>query len=150
MSAHIRTDYSQSDRLFASRSSVVAYAALGVLLVAAPYLIESYYLSQLVFVLIYAIVGVAMNILSGQAGQVSIGHAAFLAIGAYSAAIAQKYGVPLPVYLVLAGAFHRIDWLSRRAASVTSARHLPCHRNVGLRVYRRGNSGALGKRHARQ
>ena len=105
MSAHIRTDYSQSDQLFASRSSVIAYAALGVLMVAAPFLIEPYYLSQLVFVLIYAIVGVAMNILSGQAGQVSIGHAAFLAIGAYSAAIAQKYGVPLPVYLVLAGAF---------------------------------------------
>ncbi|MDB5485067.1 MAG: inner-rane translocator [Tardiphaga sp.] len=105
MSAHIRTDYAQSDQLFASRASVIAYAALGVLLVAAPFLIESYYLSQLVFVLIYAIVGVAMNILSGQAGQVSIGHAAFLAIGAYSAAIAQKYGVPLPVYLVLAGAF---------------------------------------------
>lgn len=105
MSAHVRTDYSQSDQLFATRSSVIAYAVLGVLLVAAPYLIESYYLSQLVFVLIYAIVGVAMNILSGQAGQVSIGHAAFLAIGAYSAAIAQKYGVPLPVYLVLAGAF---------------------------------------------
>jgi branched-chain amino acid transport system permease protein len=105
MSAHIRTDYSQSDQLFPSRSSIIAYAALGVLLVAAPFLIESYYLSQLVFVLIYAIVGVAMNILSGQAGQVSIGHAAFLAIGAYSAAIAQKYGVPLPVYLLLAGAF---------------------------------------------
>ena len=105
MRAHIRTDYSQSDQLFPSRSSMIAYAALGVVLVAAPFLIESYYLSQLVFVLIYAIVGVAMNILSGQAGQVSIGHAAFLAIGAYSAAIAQKYGVPLPVYLVLAGAF---------------------------------------------
>ena len=105
MSAHIRTDYSQSDQLFSSRSGVIAYAALGVLMVAAPFLIEPYYLSQLVFVLIYAIVGVAMNILSGQAGQVSIGHAAFLAIGAYSAAIAQKYGVPLPVYLLLAGAF---------------------------------------------
>ncbi|MDB5521231.1 MAG: inner-rane translocator, partial [Tardiphaga sp.] len=53
MSAHIRTDYAQSDQHFASRASVIAYAALGVLLVAAPFLIESYYLSQLVFVLIY-------------------------------------------------------------------------------------------------
>lgn len=101
----IRTDYAQSAPLFATPASMVWYAVLMAVMIAAPFVIEPYYLSQLVFVLIYAIVGVALNILSGQAGQVSIGHAAFLAIGAYSAAIAQKYGVPLPVYLVLAGAF---------------------------------------------
>ena len=105
MAPRVRTDYSQTTPLFATPASVVWYALLMAALIAAPFVIESYYLSQLVFVLIYAIVGVALNILSGQAGQVSIGHAAFLAIGAYSAAIAQKYGVPLPVYLVLAGAF---------------------------------------------
>lgn len=105
MTAHVRTDYSQSEQLFASKAGIFWYAVLAAAMLAAPFVIEPYYLSQMVFVLIYAIVGVALNILSGQAGQVSIGHAAFLAIGAYSAAIAQKYGVPLPVYLVLAGAF---------------------------------------------
>lgn len=105
MSAHIRTNYAQSDRLFETRGAVIAYSLLGIAMLAAPFVIPSYYLSQLVFVMIYAIVGVALNILSGQAGQVSIGHAAFLAIGAYSAAIAAKYGVPLPIYIVLAAAF---------------------------------------------
>lgn len=105
MAAHIRTDYGQSEQMFASKASAFWYAMLAAAMIAAPFVIEPYYLSQIVFVLIYAIVGVALNILSGQAGQVSIGHAAFLAIGAYSAAIAQKYGVPLPVYLVFAGAF---------------------------------------------
>jgi branched-chain amino acid transport system permease protein len=105
MSAHVKTSYQQSEQLFPSRAAAFWYAVLAAAMIAAPFVIEPYYLSQLVFVLIYAIVGIAMNILSGQAGQVSIGHAAFLAIGAYSAAIAGKYGIPLPVYLVLAGAF---------------------------------------------
>lgn len=105
MSAHVPTDYSENNALFTSKASMFWYAVLLMALVAAPFVLEPYYLSQLVFVMIYAIVGVALNILSGQAGQVSIGHAAFLAIGAYSAAVAQKYGLPLPVYLVLGGAF---------------------------------------------
>jgi len=103
MSAHIRTSYAQSEQLFPSRTAAFWYAVLMAALIAAPYVLESYYLSQLVFVLIYAIVGIAMSILSGQAGQVSIGHAAFLAIGAYCAAVAEKFGLPLPVYLLLAG-----------------------------------------------
>lgn len=102
MSRHIRTSYEQSEQLFPTRRAAFWYAVLLAGMIAAPYLLDSYYLSQLVFVLIYAIVGIAMNILSGQAGQVSIGHAAFLAIGAYCAAVSQKFGVPLPVYLVLA------------------------------------------------
>jgi branched-chain amino acid transport system permease protein len=104
MSAHIRTSHAQADRLFPNRQSMFWYAVLGIAMVAAPALLPAYYLSQIVFVMIYAIVGVAMNVLSGQAGQVSIGHAAFLAIGAYCAAVASKHGVPLPVYLVMAGA----------------------------------------------
>ncbi|OPF91502.1 branched-chain amino acid ABC transporter permease [Rhodopseudomonas palustris] len=105
MSAHVRTSYAQSEQLFPSKNAAFWYAVLVAALIVAPYVLESYYLSQLVFVLIYAIVGIAMNVLSGQAGQVSIGHAAFMAIGAYSAAVAEKYGLPLPVYLVLAGGF---------------------------------------------
>jgi len=78
---------------------------LGLVLLGAPWFLESYYLSQAVFVLIYAIVDIAMNVLSGQAGQISIGHAAFFAIGAYTGAVAANNGVPLPVYLLGAGAF---------------------------------------------
>ena len=105
MSAHVRTSYAQSEQLFPSKNAAFWYAVLVAALIVAPYVLESYYLSQLVFVLIYAIVGIAMNVLSGQAGQVSIGHAAFMAIGAYTAAVCEKHGLPLPVYLVLAGAF---------------------------------------------
>ena len=40
-------------------------------------------------------------ILAGFAGQVSLGHAAFLAIGAYTAGYMQRHGVPFLIYLPL-------------------------------------------------
>ena len=90
--------------LFRTQGSVFSYAVLLALLIAAPWMLGAYLLSQLVFVFIYAIVGIGLVLLSGYAGQVSIGHAAFFAIGAYTTAVLQKYGVPLPLYLLLAGA----------------------------------------------
>ncbi|GGC47461.1 branched-chain amino acid ABC transporter permease [Chelatococcus reniformis] len=100
----VKTDYSQDLRLFRTAGQVWSYAALAVFLLAAPILFGNYLLSQVVFVIIYAIVGIALIILSGYTGQVSIGHAAFLAIGAYTAAYCQKQGIPFVVYFVLAGA----------------------------------------------
>ena len=73
------------------------------LLAIAPYVLSSYLVSQLVFVCIYATVGVALLILTGFTGQASLGHAAFLAIGAYTAAYLQQYNVPFPVYFLAAG-----------------------------------------------
>jgi branched-chain amino acid transport system permease protein len=65
--------------------------------------LSSYLVSQLVFVCIYATVGVALLILTGFTGQASLGHAAFLAIGAYTAAYLQQFNVPFPVYFLVAG-----------------------------------------------
>ena len=59
---HVRTDYGDSAPLFPSRAAAFWYAVLIAGLIAAPYVLESYYLSQLVFIMIYAIVGVALNI----------------------------------------------------------------------------------------
>jgi branched-chain amino acid transport system permease protein len=60
--------------------------------------------------MVYALVGLSLNILIGMGGQISIGHAGFWALGAYAAAIAmQRFGVPfvLAVFIggVVAGAF---------------------------------------------
>lgn len=99
-----KTDYEDDIRLFPHSGYVVSYGLLlGVLLIA-PYVLSSYLMSQLVFVCIYATVGVALMILTGFTGQASLGHAAFLAIGAYTAAYLQKYNVPFPVYFLAAGA----------------------------------------------
>lgn len=99
----VKTDYSRDLRLFKKPGQVTWYLLLGALLLAAPWLTGTYFLSQIVFVVIYAIVGVGLVILSGYTGQVSIGHAAFLAIGAYTAAFLQKQGVPFIAYFVAAG-----------------------------------------------
>src|SRR5438270_488840 len=99
-----KTDYEDDIRLFPHSGYVFSYGTLLVLLVIAPFVLSSYLVSQLVFVCIYATVGVALLILTGFTGQASLGHAAFLAIGAYTAAYLQKYNVPFPVYFLAAGA----------------------------------------------
>ena len=99
-----KTNYNQDIDLVPHSGYGWSYGLLLAALVAAPFLIGPYVQSQIVFVFIYAIVAVGLMILAGFTGLASLGHAAFLAIGAYTAAVAQKYGVPFPVYLALAGA----------------------------------------------
>jgi branched-chain amino acid transport system permease protein len=98
-----KTDYEDDIKLFPHSGYFVSYGILLALLLIAPYVLSSYLMSQLVFVCIYATVGVALLILTGFTGQASLGHAAFLAIGAYTAAYLQKYNVPFPVYFLAAG-----------------------------------------------
>lgn len=61
---------------------------------------------------IYAIVGLSINVLIGYAGQVSLGHAAFVGVGAFtSALLTTKSGLPFGLAVVLAmgtGAFAAI------------------------------------------
>jgi branched-chain amino acid transport system permease protein len=99
-----KTDYDQDIGLFKHSGYVWSYGALLLVAVLAPLVVGSYLQSQTVFVFIYAIVGVGLLILTGFTGQVSLGHAAFLAIGAYSAAYLQRLGVPFLVYLPLSAA----------------------------------------------
>jgi branched-chain amino acid transport system permease protein len=54
---------------------------------ALPFFITNYHVFQLSMVLTYAIALVGLNILIGYSGQISLGHGAFLAIGAYTSAI---------------------------------------------------------------
>ena len=53
---------------------------------------SDYVLSQLHFVCIYSIVGFGLMLLVGYTGQISLGHAAFLAVGAYTEALLQARG----------------------------------------------------------
>lgn len=69
-----------------------------------PLAAAEYLLTQLNFVLIYALAGLGLVLLAGQAGQLSLGHAAFLGIGAYAEALLSAAGWPLPLSLVAAAA----------------------------------------------
>ena len=98
-----KTDYEDDIRLLPHSGYVYSYGLLLAVLLIAPYVLSSYLMSQLVFVCIYATVGVGLMILTGFTGQASLGHAAFLAIGAYTAAYLQQFNVPFPVYFLAAG-----------------------------------------------
>lgn len=61
-------------------------------------IIGGYAISVAVFVGIWVSLALSLNILTGYAGQVSLGHAAFFGIGAYtSAVLAVRYDVPFLV-----------------------------------------------------
>jgi branched-chain amino acid transport system permease protein len=89
-----KTDYRQDLRLFKHGGQVFWYGALLLALMVAPWLLPDYWVSQLIFVCIYSIAGIGLMVLVGFTGQVSLGHAAFLAMGAYTEAYLQQHGWP--------------------------------------------------------
>jgi branched-chain amino acid transport system permease protein len=61
-------------------------------LVVLPFLVKNFRVFQLNMVMVYAIAILGLNILTGYNGQISLGHGAFYAIGAYVAAMLMAYG----------------------------------------------------------
>src|SRR5262249_16652267 len=58
-----------------------------VVLLALPLVLSSYLITVFVLIFFYAYLGQAWNIVGGYAGQLSAGHAAFVGVGAYTAAV---------------------------------------------------------------
>ncbi|MGZ5893524.1 MAG: branched-chain amino acid ABC transporter permease [Caldimonas sp.] len=86
------------------RGLVVPAIALAVALVL-PFVLGNYHVFQLTLVLVYAIALLGLNMLTGFNGQISLGHGAFYAIGAYTAAILMdKGGMPYWATIPVAGA----------------------------------------------
>jgi branched-chain amino acid transport system permease protein len=76
----------------------------GLLLVLAPVFLNDYLLSWIIVTGIVIISVQGLNVLTGYAGQISVGQAAFMAVGAYTSAIlTAKAGVPFIVGLPLGG-----------------------------------------------
>jgi branched-chain amino acid transport system permease protein len=66
----------------------IQYAiVLGVIAVILPWLLSDFRVFQLNLMLVYAIAILGLNLLTGYGGQISLGHGAFYAIGAYTAAV---------------------------------------------------------------
>jgi branched-chain amino acid transport system permease protein len=92
-----KTSYLQDIRLVRHGGQGFWYGLLGLALVASPWLLPEYWLAQLTFVLIYAVVGLGLMLLSGYTGLFSLGHAAFLGVGAYTEAFLARHGWPFPL-----------------------------------------------------
>jgi branched-chain amino acid transport system permease protein len=70
-----------------SQRQIVGLAVLLVIACAVPFLVGNYRVFQLTMALAYSIALLGLNMLTGFNGQISLGHGAFFAIGAYTAAI---------------------------------------------------------------
>lgn len=114
----LRTTYAADSALFPSTTQKVAMVCLGVGAVLAVlgklpfvrYLGTSEWGLVLAEVLIFAIGALGLNILIGLGGQVSLGHAFFAGIGAYTAVVlggkgtADLWGLGLPIWIWLPAA----------------------------------------------
>jgi branched-chain amino acid transport system permease protein len=83
---------------------VVGVWALVVLTLLVPFLFGPYRVGQFTLVLAYAVAVLGLNLLVGYNGQISLGHGAFFALGAYTAALLiEKGGLPYLLTLPIAG-----------------------------------------------
>ena len=93
-----------SSRLLPTATSRIGLVAAIVLFVVTPLVLEDdFWMTVLANAAAFAIAGIGLNILTGYAGQVSIGHAAFLTMGGYTVAyLGAEKGWPLPLWLAAA------------------------------------------------
>ena len=88
--------------------------ALAVVLLALPLFAgNDYHYDLMIKIALTAAVAVGLNLLVGYAGQISLGHAAFYAAGAYgSALLVQNYEItPVPAMLLAAAGVAVLAWL---------------------------------------
>ena len=98
-----KTSYDADIRLFRHLPQALWYAALLVLMLAVPFLVEDYSMGIISQVLIYAVVGMGLMLLTGHTGLPSLGHAAFMAVGCYANIFLLEAGLPWLVAFPLAG-----------------------------------------------
>jgi len=98
-----KKSYDDDIKLFKHKPQAFYYLILLVLLIALPWLIDDFFLGEATNVLIFAIAGMGLMLLVGHTGQISLGHAAFMALGAYLNVIMMQKGVPFIISLPLAG-----------------------------------------------
>ena len=102
-----KTSYQADNQIFPIRQDRLALTAT---LIAAvfllPYFASPYILSAIMIpFLIFALAALGLNILTGYAGQLSLGTAAFMAVGAFASYnfMARLPGLPLLVSFILGG-----------------------------------------------
>ncbi len=95
-----RSSYAADTTIFPTSTSR-NFAILGVVLVCfAPLVLTEYWLSILIQIGIFGIAALGLNILVGFTGQISIGHAAFFLLGAFTSAYLSNH-LPIPVFFAI-------------------------------------------------
>lgn len=117
-----------------SRSVQLGIAASAIVVAAAPLLIDDRFLMKVfTFVGLNALVVVGLAVLFGHAGQVSLGHAAFVGLGAYTCAILTvRYTIPWPVAFIAAGLLAAIGGLVLALPSLRMKGHYLAMATLGF------------------
>jgi len=89
-SGYFRTGYTQDLGLIETRTERTAVVALAVILLAFPFFASSFLLDLANQVFLACIGALALMLLTGYAGQVSLGHAGLMAAGAFTVGILFK------------------------------------------------------------
>jgi ABC-type branched-subunit amino acid transport system permease subunit len=108
----------------ADRLPRLLLVVVGVGLLALPNVADNYIIHVMARLFVYVLVALGLNLLTGYTGQVSLGHAAFFAIGAYTAAVLAE-SLRWPSVLCVLGA-------AALTAVVGYLLGLPCLRLTGL------------------
>src|SRR5499426_288573 len=98
-----RVRYRDDERIFETPVPIIALVVLVGILCLVPFWASTYWLDVLNRIGIAIVGALGLNLLIGFTGQISIGHAAFLAVGAYATAILEAK-VGLPFYLAIPAA----------------------------------------------
>lgn len=99
-----KTTYEQDMALHPTPLSRLRLAAMLAVFVLFPLMADPYYVSVANLIAIAAIGAIGLNLLTGFTGQISIGHGAFIGVGAYTSGyLTSQLGVPFWVALPLAG-----------------------------------------------
>jgi branched-chain amino acid transport system permease protein len=118
-----KTSYLDDVRLLQHSGYTFWYGVLVASLVAAPTVLSEFYVGELSQIFILATAGMGLMLLIGYTGLASLGHGAFMAIGAYADTYLVTRGVPFPIAFALAGLLAMVAGL---------AVALPANRMTGI------------------
>ena len=99
-----RTTYRADTTIFPTPMSRNFAIGSVVVLALCPLVLNAYYLSLMIQIGYYGVAALGLNILVGFSGQISLGHAAFFGVGAFSSAwLNSTFGIPVLLAIPLAG-----------------------------------------------
>ena len=94
-SPYLLVSYAQTNRILPEPYQRVVVGTVAAVILLLPVVSGDYFLHLMNLCLIAAIGAIGINLLTGYCGQLSLGQASFMAIGAFCTAIlAQRYGMP--------------------------------------------------------
>ena len=98
-----RSAHGGEEHLKAAPGGNIALGVIALICLAVPFLASGFQTLEFAYALIFAMAILGLNILTGFSGQISLGHGAFMAIGAFTTAIGVHTAhLPYPVTIPLA------------------------------------------------